>query len=59
MAEAKVLICTECGQGFILTPEHEKWFLDKGLKLPKRCPECRNKRHSQKGMKKSGNTEAV
>ena len=59
MAKVKVLTCIECGKEFILTPEHEKWFLDKGLKLPKRCFGCRNKKRSQRGMKESGNPEAV
>lgn len=59
MSKVKVLTCIECGKEFTLTPEHEEWFLDKGLKLPKRCSECRNKKRSQRGMKESGNPEAV
>ena len=35
--------CKECGEEFYLTKSEVLWFIDKKLKLPKRCKACRNK----------------
>ena len=33
--------CVDCGKKFLLTPANEKWFTNKGFKIPKRCKDCR------------------
>lgn len=43
---AKYLTCPDCNNTFIVGEKEAKWYKDKGLKLPKRCKECRNKRKS-------------
>lgn len=40
--------CVDCNKPFTLTSDHAKWFLDRGLELPKRCKECRDKRRNRK-----------
>lgn len=40
--------CIDCNKPFTLTPSHVKWFMDRGLELPKRCKECRTKRRNEK-----------
>ena len=35
--------CKQCGQEFTLTDSEMKFYNEKGLNLPKRCSECRNK----------------
>ena len=36
--------CKDCGCYWILTDRNRQFFIDKGLKLPKRCASCRNAR---------------
>ena len=56
----KIIKCLDCNKPFTISTDHEKWFIDKGLELPKRCKECRNKRHSRKEVKDhGGNTQAI
>jgi len=40
----KLLRCVDCGTDFIFTAGEQRYFLSKGLSIPKRCPECRQKR---------------
>lgn len=35
------LICIQCGQEWIFTAGNQRFFADKGLTIPKRCPTCR------------------
>ena len=35
--------CKQCGEEFTLTDSEMKFYNEKGLNLPKRCSECRNK----------------
>lgn len=39
---------SDCGKQFLLTEGEERFFTDKGLFVPKRCPECRKKRREAK-----------
>jgi len=39
---------SDCGKVFELTEREERFFTDKGLFVPKRCPECRKKRREAK-----------
>ncbi len=35
--------CVDCGQTFTITAGEQRFFLEKGLALPKRCKACREK----------------
>jgi hypothetical protein len=48
----QIIKCVDCNVGFILTPGERQFYLDRGLHLPKRCPECRARR--RKGDKING-----
>lgn len=37
----KVIVCVECGNAFVFNEGEQKYFLSKGLSIPKRCPRCR------------------
>lgn len=39
--EDKKLICIECQEPFIFTIGEQKYYISKGLALPKRCSRCR------------------
>lgn len=36
--------CKECHEEFSITEEHAHWFKEKGLAIPKRCPNCLQRR---------------
>jgi len=42
----KQLKCKVCGQPFVFTSGEQLFFFDRSLTEPKRCPECRSKRHT-------------
>lgn len=46
------LTCVErgCGTEFSLSDAEQNFFRDKGLSIPKRCRECRQKRKAQKNQ---------
>ena len=44
--------CVQCGRDFALTDGEIKFYQEKGLTLPKRCPECRNKNKKEKNAPK-------
>lgn len=37
-------VCKDCNQKFFMSYKEVEFFRNKGLSLPKRCKECRNKR---------------
>lgn len=41
-------ICTDCGRGFTLSHEEQRWYQEKGWPLPKRCEECRSERRRER-----------
>jgi hypothetical protein len=41
-----------CKKPFTISEEEAKWLKDKGLELPKRCPECRKRRREEKNGKR-------
>ena len=45
----------ECGKAFELTESEEKFFTDKELFIPKRCPDCRKKRREEKQAEMTNN----
>ena len=46
-----VIKCKDCNKPFTLTVEHQAWYKDRGLELPKRCLECRKKRREANNKK--------
>ncbi|APH06303.1 RQC-minor-1 family DNA-binding protein [Bacillus weihaiensis] len=38
------LKCFECGERFVFPVAEQRFYRQKGFKLPKRCPECREKK---------------
>ena len=40
--------CKDCESNFYMCYKEVQFFKDKGLSLPKRCPECRKKRKEMK-----------
>ena len=40
----QIIKCVDCGANFVLTSGEIQFFHDRKLNLPKRCPECRQKR---------------
>jgi hypothetical protein len=36
--------CVECGRSFVCSYDEQRWFLERGLSLPKRCKACRSAR---------------
>lgn len=45
---AMTVVCKDCGEEFTITNGEKQWYESKGLCLPVRCHECRNKRKQEK-----------
>lgn len=43
----KLIVCCDCQEEFLLTTGEAEFFHDKGLKEPRRCPECRRQRRER------------
>jgi hypothetical protein len=41
-------ICKDCGKEFAMTYHEVQFYKDKGLHIPKRCKDCRDKRKANK-----------
>ncbi|MCK6626876.1 MAG: DUF1294 domain-containing protein [Anaerolineae bacterium] len=41
-------ICIDCGRGFTLSYEEQRWYQEKGWPLPKRCEDCRSQRRHER-----------
>jgi len=46
--EDKILTCKICGNEFTWSEAEQEFYSDRKLVEPKRCPECRTKRKSDK-----------
>lgn len=42
-----MLKCYDCSHDFVWTEGEQKFFKDRGLARPKRCPQCRFRRRQQ------------
>lgn len=42
------IICSNCGDEFIISPAEQKFYKAKGFELPKKCKECRNQKFVKK-----------
>lgn len=38
--------CVDCGDDFTISPKFQNYVQENGLKLPKRCPKCREARRT-------------
>ena len=47
--------CVDCKNDFILTESEQRFFMDKGLSVPKRCKDCRQIRREQKEQRENNN----
>ncbi len=45
----QIIKCIDCDSGFILTSGERQFYSDRGLNLPKRCPQCRARRRQGRG----------
>ena len=45
--------CVDCGATFALSYEHQRWFREHDLEIPKRCEDCRSRKRyaNQPGMR--------
>jgi DNA-directed RNA polymerase subunit RPC12/RpoP len=41
------LECSECGKKFIFTTGEQKFFMERSLSKPRRCPDCRQRRKAE------------
>ena len=42
--EDRTLNCVDCGRPFIITVSEQRFYISKGMPLPKRCAACRAER---------------
>ncbi len=40
------ITCIDCGEEFTMSPAEQKFYLEKGYTLPKRCKSCRDNKAS-------------
>lgn len=40
--------CIICNKPFSITAQNKAWYKERGLELPKRCKECREKKEAVK-----------
>ena len=45
----KVITCRECGEPFVLSPGERQFYIDRKLKEPSRCADCRARRRAKAG----------
>jgi Zn finger protein HypA/HybF involved in hydrogenase expression len=45
--EDRPVICRDCGEEFIFAAGEQRYYRDRELAFPKRCPSCREKRKVQ------------
>ena len=43
----RVVICRDCGEEFVFAAGEQRYYKDRELAFPKRCPSCREKRKVQ------------
>ena len=49
-----LLQCQDCGTDFVLESREQLWYFRRGLAMPKRCPECRQRRRNAEGGERHG-----
>ena len=47
MKDVKIT-CKDCGKEFTVSEQEQKWYKDRDFDLPKRCPECRKAKRSNR-----------
>ena len=47
MKDVKIT-CKDCGKEFTVLEQEQKWYKDRDFDLPKRCPDCRQAKRSNR-----------
>ena len=47
--EDRTLTCVQCGTEFTFTADDQQFHASRGYQDPKRCPDCRQSRRSERG----------
>ena len=47
--EDRMLTCAQCGAEFTFTADDQQFHASRGYQDPKRCPNCRQSRRSERG----------
>lgn len=47
MKDVKIT-CKDCGKEFAVLEQEQKWYKDRDFDLPKRCPDCRKAKRSNR-----------
>lgn len=45
------ITCKDCKKVFVMGRREVRWYSNMGYPLPKRCPECREKRRKERKKK--------
>jgi hypothetical protein len=52
--DADLLVaCRDCNADFVITSGQRKWFIERDLSVPKRCPACRMARRQERAADQS------
>ncbi|MEX1376470.1 MAG: zinc-ribbon domain containing protein [Eubacteriales bacterium] len=58
MYEDKTLACADCGDDFVFSASEQEFYAEKGFQNePKRCPDCRKARKSDRRQQRTGHRE--
>jgi CxxC-x17-CxxC domain-containing protein len=49
----QALACVDCGEGFAFTVNEQRFYAERAIRVPTRCPECRAARRAER------NAEAI
>jgi hypothetical protein len=52
------LVCVDCGEDFIFTGGERRFYDERGLTTPRRCPACRAQRRQEREREDAGRTSA-
>ena len=44
----QTMVCEDCGKQFVWTSGEQEFYKTKGFEAPRRCPECRSKRKTER-----------
>jgi len=51
---SEFLTCLDCKEEFEFTEGEQAFYNDKGFSLPKRCPDCREKKKRRMDLREKG-----
>jgi hypothetical protein len=50
-------ICVDCGAEFSLSYDHQRWFIENGLEIPKRCASCLTRQKREGNLTYAGSSD--